>query len=230
MIIDILCPTRGRPHLAARMYDSVCKTAIDPKNVRVWFYLSDNDPESINYNNASTYPVTKYTVTGKDAPTCWIWNQLAKQAMKTDGDMFFLMGDDVVFETEGWDEIYREAAKKFEDGIFVLHPDDGRGSGLPHPCMGRSWVDTLGYFVNPAFFHWGVDSYTEHLANSVNRLAHLPEVKITHQKVGEANPADDTYKRLREGVWNKRDLEVLELMKSRYAEKDIELLKAAIDA
>lgn len=238
MIIDILCPSRGRPHLAKRMYESICKTVSRPNHVRVWLYLSDNDPDVDKYNVVSfsqgdvcwEKEVLVNVVYGKDGPTSYLWNHLAQHAYGCRSDLLFLMGDDVVFETEGWDEIYREAARNNPDGIFVLAPDDGRGSGVPHPCVGRTWIDTLGFFVNPAFLHWGVDSYTEHLALSLDRFIRLPEVKITHQKVGETNPADETYKRLREGVWNKRDLQVLELMKSRYAEKDIELLRKAMNA
>ena len=229
MIIDILCPTRGRPHLAKRMLDSLYKTVSDPSRVRLWVYLSDNDQCLDGYYFAySLNPILVNAIKGKDAPTAWMWNYLAEKAHNSGGDLFFLIGDDVIFETEGWDEIYRESSAKNPDGIFVLAPDDGRGSGVPHPCVSRAWIDTLGYFVNPAFLHWGVDSYTEHLALSVDRLIRLPDVKITHQKVGEANPVDETYKRLREGVWNARDLEVLDLMKNRYAGKDIELLKGVV--
>ncbi len=225
MIIDILCPTRGRPHLARRMYDSVCKTAKDPSKVRVWFYLSDNDPELFGYDDAFIGVVHWHNVHGKDGPTSWLWNVLATEAYDSGGNLFLLIGDDVIFETEGWDEIYRETAGKYPDGIFVLAPNDGRGTGVPHPCVSRAWINTLGYFVNPVFFHWGVDSYTEHLALSVDRLIPLPEISIRHNKVGEANPPDETYKRLRNGVWNARDLQVLTLMKSRYTENDIYLLR-----
>lgn len=237
MIIDILCPTRGRPLLAKQMYNSVCATVTKADQVRVWLYLSDNDSEIDNYGvfdfaEGDVYwekNVEVNVISGCDAPTTWLWNKLSSHAYSTSGDLFFLIGDDVIFETEGWDEIYRQAASNYPDGIFVLAPNDGRGDGVPHPCMGREWIDTLGYFVNPAFLHWGVDSYSEFLASSVDRLIKIPNVTIRHNKVGEAHIADETYKRLREGVWNQRDLQVLELMKSRYADKDIGLLKQCID-
>lgn len=230
MMIDILCPTRGRPKLALAMYQSLCKVTRDPKQVRVWFYLSEGDGEAWLYNRIfdencmrDQDNIRVSFIKGKDAPTCWAWNALAKVACGQGANLLLLMGDDVTFETEGWDEIYRDVYRKHGDGIFVIAPNDGRGDGVPHPCVSARWVGSLGYFVNPVFFHWGVDSYTEHLAKEIGRLIRV-DVLLNHQKVGEAHPADETYKRIRAGVWNERDRSVLELMKDRYAEKDIGLL------
>lgn len=227
MIIDILCPTRGRPNLARRMYDSACDTAKYPDYLRFWFYLSDNDPVYENANGLPFLGDLKSKVssfTGKDAPTSLMWNYLAKEAYKANGDLFLLMGDDVIFETEGWDEIYRNSVRSIHDGIFVIAPNDGRGSGVPHPCVSRRWIETLKYFVNPVFLHWGVDSYTEKLAHKVGRFISLPNVSIKHAKVGEAIPSDDTHKRIRSGVWHERDMEVIKLM-DRYIDTDVQLLR-----
>lgn len=230
MIIDILCPTRGRPHLFKQLYESLQKTTRDPSNVRLWVYLSKDDKKLEQYTTMKLEgDIAINAQVGSDAPTCWMWNTLADTAMQNDGDLFFLMGDDVIFQTEGWDEIYRDNAKRYYDGIFVLAPSDGRGDGIPHPCVSRSWIDVLGFFVNPVFYHWGVDSYTEALAKSLDRIVKLPDVKITHAKVGEACEADDTYKRIRSGVWHQRDTKLLDFMKHNYGYVDREKLNYEIE-
>lgn len=230
MIINILCPTRGRPNLARQMYESVRRTAKDLSKIRIWFYISDDEPKRVEYDLAlPLFPDEIRFIYGPDAPTAYMWNKLAKEAYDEGGDLFFLMGDDVLFETEGWDERYRMVARDFADGIYCIAPNDGRGSGVPHPCVNRAWIETLGYFVNPVFLHWGVDSYTEKLAKKLDRFVYLSDVSIKHAKVGEAHAPDETYNRLRRGVWHERDRSVMELM-DRYIGCDTQRLLRVIMA
>ena len=97
------------------------------------------------------------------------------------------MGDDVIIETSGWDVIIEEAAKKYEDNIFVITQNDGRSElnnlGCPHPVVHRRWKEILGFFMPPMFMHRYLDTYTTKLAISLDRYIQLPGVKFTHNKL-----------------------------------------------
>ncbi len=48
-MITLCVPSRGRPTLAKRFYDSVIATCSDIKSVEVRFYLNEDDPSLNDY-------------------------------------------------------------------------------------------------------------------------------------------------------------------------------------
>lgn len=235
MLISVLCPSRARPEKAAKMLESCLDTAV--RDVEVLFYLNDDDAQRERYYYHSEEIRNRFVGkdgkrvkyhSGTDNPAGYSWNQLAIRAK---GDLLMLMGDDVEFQTVGWDERYREAAKQHPDGIYVISCSDGgrlaedgtKAQGNPHPTVSRTWVGTLGYFVNPMFLHWYIDTWNVDLAKEVNRFIYLDDVVIEHQKCGEAVPVDETCKRIRKGCWPARDKYAYEALK-RYQAVDVGLL------
>jgi hypothetical protein len=225
MKISILVPSRGRPAQADRLLNSL-KTA---KNYEVLFYLNDDDiflqdylAIIKNYENAKV-------LVGPDSPPAWSWNILASKCF---GDLMLLCGDDCVFTTDGWDDEYRKVAAMYDDGIVMISCDDGRSTsekkGNPHPCLTRTHFQIMGYFVNPIFLHWNVDTYTERMYERIGRLVRLDHVKIEHIKAGDKQPHDETSTRIRKGVWPQRDAFVADLAFDRYIHVDIEILRLHI--
>ena len=53
------------------------------------------------------------------------------------------MGDDIVLRTLGWDQLVEAVFERWPDRIVFVHGRDG--------FLHRRWVDTLSYFVPPAF-------------------------------------------------------------------------------
>ena len=61
-------------------------------------------------------------------------------------------GDDLTFDTPGWDGVVREAFEQTPDKILFAYGNDlgphGETFGT-HGFVHRRWVETLGYFVPP---------------------------------------------------------------------------------
>lgn len=231
MKIALLCPSRGRPDLAKRMVDSVLATAVHPQRVEILFYLNGDDPEAKRYIDWLTQPEYKGSVrftVGTDAPTAYSWNLLAQE---TDADLLMLCGDDCVFQTRGWDNAFEATAGTFKNGIGVLSFMDGRsapGTGHPHPVVSRKFMETLGYFTPPLFFHWYVDTWLVTLAQQAGVFHYLEEVLVDHVKPAETTGADDTHRRIRMGVWQARDKLAWELG-HRWMQLDANLLFAQLE-
>lgn len=209
--ISILCPSRGRPELAKRMAESAVRTCVDPKGLTIAFYLDHLDPTVMEY--VSTPYTTK--VIGVDGPTSYAWNELAKTFT---ADIMILCGDDVVFETEGWDEILRKAATENPVGVFSF--DDERsplGTGHPHPAVTRMAYEALGYIANPMFYHWYVDTWLREVALKAEKFHYLGNVRLAHRK----SPKDETHKRIRATNLRNADEETYNLARKRYFAADV---------
>ena len=94
--ITLCCPSRGRPEYAKRMQNSAFATAANPNNIKVKFYLNQDDPM------LKQYDVIDAEI-GIDRSTVMSWNLLAE---KERGRMYMLVGDDAEFITTGWDRIF----------------------------------------------------------------------------------------------------------------------------
>jgi len=225
-MISLLCPTRFRPQLALKLYQTFRDTQ-DGKNELI-FCLQKEDPKIKQYLEVfKANNITKFFIS-ESMPTSYLWNQMALQAK---GDLMTLVGDDVEILTQGWDTKIEEAANKIKDNIFVLTVDDGRKDKpqgqymrCPHPTMHRKWLETLGYFVPPFFMHRYLDTYTQSLALKLNRFIELPEVVFNHLKFDHSN--DDTGVRSRN--WLNYDKYVYEKISHRYFNQDLDALKKSI--
>ena len=96
-MISILTPSRSRPQLARRMYESAVKHA--GQEIEVKFYLNDDDPVLEEYR-AFLRP-DQYVI-GPNQSTSYSWNLMAEQAKY---DILFLVGDDAQFCTNNWVDI-----------------------------------------------------------------------------------------------------------------------------
>lgn len=224
MIINLLCPTRGRPEKYVRMVNSAIATAAQISKLEIWGGKYSNDNVSYNHGMRALHETS-----GRGAGP--YWNQLAGQAYsKHPEGLYLLVGDDCVFETQGWDDYMRVVAEQFPDGIYALAPNDKRTQGgAPHFAVSHRWIETLGYFVNPAFQHFCVDTYTQYLAEGVGRFKYLEHVVIAHQKAAEQH-YDQTAHRIRQNRTSSRDNMLKKtLIEYGFAQDDIELLKAAMN-
>lgn len=184
-MISILCPSRGRPILAKKMIDSALETAGQP--IEIILYLNDDDPTLDEYKNLID---SQYYQIGPDRSPGYSWNKLAEVCS---GDILFLMGDDATFETYNWASKIIEAFDKFPDKIACVYPyvPGIKKSNNPHFCVHRNWVNVLGYFVPPHFWHWYVDTWTRTIARNIGRYICLEDFPLPII----LNPADETVAR-----------------------------------
>lgn len=237
-MISICLPSRGRPELAQRMISTAYNTVSDKSKIEFLIYLNDDDPKLNGYKQILD---PKQYVIGPDQSTCFSWNQMAERSQ---GDIVMLAGDDIQFQTLDWDLEIEKAFDMFEDKICMVVPWDANGKGkgaehkdktvpvivgdeqigAPHFFVHRNWINTLGYFAPPFFWHWYVDSYTQAVSRKLGRCILLPYVVVKAKKI-----FDDTATKVRAHLnVNKRDDYVWSRVNQRHLQADIDLLKEFI--
>ena len=215
-MINILTPSRSRPELAKRMYDSAKRSPGCP--IEIKFYLNEDDPDLDKYK--SFLQPNEYIV-GPNQSTSYSWNLMAEKATY---DIFFLVGDDAQFTVENWGKHIINAFNKFPDKIVCVYPRVPTLSSKknPHFCLHRNWINALGFFLPPHFYHWYVDTYVREVAQRINRFYCIQEFEMPIQNVKDGVSAayHHSWQRQRDDwLWAKTE---------RYREKDAETLSKTI--
>ena len=229
-MICIAIPSRGRPQFLRQLVSSALSTASVPSNVVISYYLNDDDPELQNYvdtlkhlNQAHGNSV-RWKI-GPDQNTVLSWEQICDSV---DADYYMLAGDEVTFETPGWDKKFDETKQKYPDGIFCMSMYCGRGESRLNenvtPVVTKQWRQALGYFWGPMFWHWNVDQWSGDLAKAVDRFEYRSDITVRIKKIKK----DSTGLRNRSaGIFN-RDEWTYKKCKEIYFPGDVEKLRRAL--
>jgi hypothetical protein len=219
-MISILCPTRKRPQNAKRLVQSIYDTATHPPAIH--FYVDEGDVESLQYG-----PLLGRYFVGPRIVMSNMWNVLAGEA---EGDILMLCGDDVIFQTPGWDEMVEREFRMCPDKILMVHGDDLGPNGRTFatlPFVSRKWIDTVGYFTPPGFSGDYADTWIDDVAKMIGRNKFVPiVVEHCHHIYGKAE-YDETY---REKDERQKNDNLEKLYKKRLAERirDAEKLQRAM--
>ncbi len=125
MNISILTPTRVRPSSIDRLVMSCLKMASDPTKIEFVFYIDNDDnasKEKLEELKVKISPEQIKYLQGPRIVLSEMWNQI--QPLAT-ADIFMHCGDDIVFQTQGWDDKVLEAFNKSKDKIIFVHGNDG---------------------------------------------------------------------------------------------------------
>ena len=190
-LISILCPTRSRPEQLLAMIDSALKMSLRPNLIEFCLYI-DLDDDSYS---AIKFPENVKIVRG---PRMWLSSMYNSLIPAASGEYLFWSGDDVVFLTQGWDEVLKEGIKSFSSKLGVVHVNDMATSypqkyaaiGMVH----RNWVDAFGFIFTPHLRDNGIDFWISTVANQIGRRLYLGEVKVEHKQYRQGKvPIDQTY-------------------------------------
>jgi hypothetical protein len=185
--LAITVPTRGRPHNLERLAKAVKETC---KLKYELFARIDEDDSSV-------YPEldnVTYVVGPRIFFTASL-NELAKIASEQDFTHVAILGDDVLPETIGWDEIMVKSLPELgvaygSDGLEHLHPPD-----LPtHVVVPMEMYRRLGWLGMPTSRHLFLDNAWRELGRLTEFIYH-PDVKLSHlHRWNKAAPDDKTYR------------------------------------
>lgn len=212
-MIALLCPSKGRPDKLKRMWESAQATT----STRVKLYLAVSQEDYPQYKQFEG-PRVQITIMPELMPTAQKWNYLADLAMQeSTNNIFFLAGDDMIFETPNWDNAIAEHFLTYfyslENKIHVYHLQDSRSEeGTPHPIVTRDYIKAMGYFVPPLFLHWFIDTWTVEIAKANNCYTHLKDYLLIHDKDNDKGVPDATHTGIRSYGWRDRDAYVNEKM------------------
>ena len=224
MGISILCPTRNRPDNVLRMSKSALETAKN-KNIEFLFYVDDDDT---SFPFADLSNINYQVITGERIGISASINLLAKKATY---DLFFLVGDDVIFKSLDWDQKFIDVYNNYPDGIIQMFPDDG-SPNVPrlatHPVLSRRWVETLDY-ASPEIFQGDyADNWLSEIGDAVERRFFVKEVLVEHMHHSmNKSHYDQTYLEKRERD-NKIDAWGYFVNNKHLRDLDIQKLKRAI--
>ena len=108
MIKSILTPTRNRPNNCERFIKSVYNSTRTRKNVEMLFYVDNDDPAITSYKSLDWHAQKEYEgfknikfIYGEPKSVSISWNDLAAECI---GDVLIMGNDDLVYQTDGWDE------------------------------------------------------------------------------------------------------------------------------
>ena len=184
--LAITVPTRGRPHNLERLAKAVKETCTLDYEILARIDEDDN----------SVYPAlekVRYIVGPRIFFTASL-NELAKVASEEGFTHVAILGDDVLPETVGWDEIMVNSLPELgvaygSDGLEHLHPPD-----LPtHVVVPMEMYRRLGWLGMPTSRHLFLDNAWRELGRLTEFIYH-PDVKLSHlHRWNKAAPDDKTY-------------------------------------
>lgn len=90
------------------------------------------------------------------------------------------VGDDVVFETDGWDERIVDWMLGHHPGVCYCN-DLLQGENLPNNVfLSSEIVKAQGYMVPPEMKHYYIDNYWKDLGIRLGNLKYFPDIVIEH--------------------------------------------------
>jgi len=192
--ISLLIPTRQRPEMLKRVYDSAFNLASHPGLVELIYYV-DNDDKS--YDDLNLYNATK--VSGPRDVLSKAWNCCYDSST---GEIVWHGGDDNIFRTESWDDVVRDTFEEYPDRIAFIWGNDGNGESerngfATHGFLHKNWVDTVGRFLPPYFVSDYNDTWLNEIAHAIDRHRHI-DIMIEHMhfSLGKSEKDQNTTDRL----------------------------------
>lgn len=218
-LISLLLPTRGRPESFYDMVETARRHATYPRAVEIIAYVDQDDPE---YDRYMDMREAVYMICDGRRLLSECWNECYARAT---GELLMHCGDDVRFRTEGWDEVVRQAFRRYDDRILFAYGDDLGPNGHvfgTHGFVHRRWVEALDYFVPPLFSSDWNDVWLNEVAVNIGRHELLPIVtEHLHYTFGKAERDQTHADREERGV---RD-DVVNLYKRMKSERDRDVAK-----
>jgi hypothetical protein len=177
--ISVLVPTRRRPVRLATMLESYEATSYGASELV--FRIDDDDELSPPLLETRGYQVVVGKRLGGYASMATFFNELYEAST---GDLLMCGNDDMIFKTQGWDDLILAAANDFPDGLFCLGTKTHNETHYPFAVVAKVAADRMGFFWHPRIA-WG-DVFLRDVMAAFGRTQILHHVEIAHDWVGFA--------------------------------------------
>lgn len=202
--LAVLVPTRQRVESCRFMLESAARTVARRADTVFYLGVDGDDPQHASYAEMAEEFNFRLPVELRDSrppkTVSQIWNELAGVAVFREADVLLMGNDDQRYETDGWDDRFREAHAEHADGVYVAWCDDGISGAYrcAFPAVSRCWYETLGYFAPEEGFRFFYnDTWIHDLGTRVSRLRYMPDVKVRHAHFTAGGVNDATTQRNR---------------------------------
>ncbi|HEU6448112.1 MAG TPA: hypothetical protein VFV23_06735 [Verrucomicrobiae bacterium] len=175
--ITLIMATRGRPQMLAKVFTALKATTAQPEKVSLWLYVDEDDlvtRDAIATGKLNDAGVQLHWYIGKQTSGLGQMQQILWEASGRVAETFMVLGDDVQFDTHGWDNVLRNVASKFPDGIFLASPHDPMTADTcTYPVFGWRWLDALQQLFCGHFPFWYDDRWVHQIGEMVGRYVWL---------------------------------------------------------
>ena len=199
--LAIAVPSRGRPHNLKRLSEALKKTCTG--EYTLFARIDNDDPTMVEYLQLDDI---EFVVDKRIFFTSSV-NDLAKIADIDGYTHIAILGDDVLPETEGWDE---KMIAALNGELGVVYGSDGlehlHGQDLPtHVVVPIEMYQKLGWIGLPTSRHLFLDNAWRELGK-LTKFIYLPDVKLSHlHRWNKAAPNDQTYEEANDKVKREHD-------------------------
>jgi hypothetical protein len=196
--IAVLLPTRARPESVVRLLRSIEKTVAVAPKVSMHLRL-DGDDKVMLKAMRDIQRGSAITVEASVGPRVALgatWNNLWRNV---DADIYMLCADDMIFESERWDEKVREHF--WEDRLKLVFGSDNMQDGklATHFFLSHEGCELLGYFCPPEFEAIYLDTWVDEVYREAGKLVYDETIKIPHLHWTKTNKIDEVITRDRGG-------------------------------
>lgn len=173
--ISLLLPTRGRPHLVRRLFQSIVDNTNDLDDVEIIMCLDDDDTECHRIEDP------RLNIIQLIGPRSTMGEYNTNCLNHSSGDVVILLNDDLTINTSGWDRIIADFVRTIPDGIFMAYPNDTecRGKMCTFPIMTRKTCEILS---NPYPKEYEALYIDQHILDIFIRLKHLGKNRMFYLK------------------------------------------------
>ena len=225
--ISLLLPTRGRPQLVERLFQSLVDQTENTDAVEIVLYIDEDDTasHSIHHEKLKLIKIIGPRSTMGTCNTACL--KLAR------GEVIILMNDDIIVRTRGWDQHILKIHDQVKDGIYLAYPNElyMKEKLSIFPILSRKTCDLLitpypeqypGGFIDYHLF----DVFMRLKKNGHDRFLYQDSVVFEHlhYRMGKSE-FDETYQR--RGHFDLGDEAFINLRQLRQASAD--RLTAAIN-
>ena len=174
MRLAITLATRGRPQ---QVVDTISRSVAlwSLPDTQLWVMVDADDAATIAavheaqplWNDAGR--LVFIDVREREDTIAAKWNRIVE--LRSEADVYLVVGDDDPFVTPGYDERIVEAAARFPDGIGMVygHMANASFSGVIAPT--RGFARALGHLCPPYFPYWFWDHWTDDIARLIGRIS-----------------------------------------------------------
>lgn len=187
MKISILVPSRERLNLKLTLISSIITSVENINDIEIVFGIDDDDPtKPIVEKIDRAIPCVKIVNiqnNGKFIGINKIWNILAAS---TQAEIFGYIGDDMIFQTPGWDKMIKEEFNELncpKDNIKLVHCYDGHRTQdeiSVNAFVHRKYYEVMGYFCREEFLINWSDQWMYQTFKAFNRVKYRPDIHIQH--------------------------------------------------
>lgn len=219
--IIAICPSRGRVKKLKAMLDSFERTT---SGIMGMVVCIDVDDENVGEYVDLIRDRVAYSIMPRKKTT-EIFNTAFKE-VRGQAEMFHMTNDDVVYETDGFDEIVWEEYKRFGHGIFFGNDGIHNEKLCTFPFISGEIARGLGWLQMPKLWYLYNDCVMHRVGEDLDCLRYFPDIMIRHNHL----TADKSYADSISDVTNSKetyqhDLIQYTLWSTRVADKDIERVR-----